>query len=96
MNALATRKRVLSKFKWDVAHVADGCCVFNEFLQHDMCEDMSAIANWVAGGDIENRFDAECVPYSIWELHRSGCWDRCAKPYRNGGPVKVPVIGGRG
>lgn len=57
---------------------------------------MPAVANRVMGGDVDKLFDAERVPYSIWELHRIGRWDRCVRVYRNWRPVKVPVIGGRG
>ena len=83
----------MSMFKWDLADVAEGVCVVIEIHQHDMCEDMSAIANWVLGGDVENRFDAECVPYSSWELHMVARRYRSVRANRDGRPIEVPVVG---
>ena len=96
LNALVTCKRVLSKFKWDVAPVADGDCVFNGFLQRDMCDDMSMVACGVVCGDVDESFDTHRVPHSVWELHRSGPADRGVVPDRNGRPIEIPVGGGKG
>ena len=96
MNALVKRKRVLSKFEWDVAHVADGDCVLNGFLQHDMGKDMSVVSCGVVSGDVDEHFDAQLVPHSVWEFHRSGHGDRWVEPDRSGIPVVVPVGIGKG
>ena len=96
LKALVTCKRVLPKFEWDVAHVADGDCVFNEFLQHNMCKDMSMVACRVVCGDVDESFDTHRAPHSVWELHRSGPADRGVVPDKNGRPIEIPVGGGRG
>ena len=57
---------------------------------------MNAIANWVAGGDVENLINAECVPYSIWEMHKVGRRGRSVMAYRAGRPIKVPLFGSGG
>ena len=57
---------------------------------------MSAIANWVAGGDVENLFNAECVPNGIWELHKIGRRRRCVVAYKDGRPIKVPLVSSGG
>ena len=53
--ALVAGKGVLSLFKRDLTDVTAGFNVVIDIHQHDMGEDMSDIANGVAGGDVENQ-----------------------------------------
>ena len=79
----------------DMAHVADGICVIEEIHQRDMCEDMPVVTSRVVGEGVDDFFDAQRVPHSVWELHSRGHRDRGVMPDRNGRPVKVPASGGR-
>ena len=64
---------MLSLFKWDFADVTRGYNVIFKIHQHDMGEDVAAIANGVAVGDVENLTNTEIVPNCIWELQEVGC-----------------------
>ena len=57
---------MLSLFERDLTDVTAGFSVVIEI------QDMSAIANGAAGGDVENLINTESVPNSIWELHEVG------------------------
>ena len=64
---------MLSLFKCDFADVTRGYNVIKQILQHDMGEDVAAIVDGVAVGDVENLANAKIVPNCIWELREVGC-----------------------
>ena len=48
---------MLSKFKLDMAPVTERDRAITEFLQHDMCEDMSIVACGVGCEDVVETFE---------------------------------------